>query len=856
MKKIILYTPALVALLSCSANNDSNKDSAAKTFGQSQDSVSIAETNIEWPRINNPIAVDPVLENRITSIIAEMELEDKVGQMIQAEIRSITPEEVKQYRIGSILNGGGTTPNNDKHATAKDWVALADSYYEASMDISDGGVAIPIIWGSDAVHGHNNVIGATLFPHNIGLGAANDPDMIKAIAEATAREVAATGIDWIFAPTLAVSQDDLWGRTYESYSENPDIVAAYAPMIIQGLQGQVNTETFLDSKHSIATAKHFLGDGGTTSGIDQGNNIDGEEKLRDIHAAGYFPALEAGTQTVMASYNSWNGEKLHGHHYLLQTVLKDHLGFDGFVVGDWNGHGQLPGCDNTQCAAAINSGLDMFMVPQDWKALFENTVAQVKSGEISLDRIDDAVRRILRVKLRAGIFERGKPSNRPLAGKQDLIGAAAHRDLAREAARKTLVLLKNNNEILPLDRKQKILVVGDAANNMGKQTGGWTISWQGTGNENADFPGGSTILKGIQEIVSQAGGEVIFSENGEGIDSADVVIAVFGESPYAEMHGDISTYEYQPGNKIDLALLDKFKSQNIPIVSIFLSGRPLWVNPELNRSDAFVAAWLPGSEGRAIADVIFKDDSGNINFNFHGKLSFSWPRSPNQRYNLTDNNSGNSSEPLFPWGYGLDYKKTQHIAGDLNETGAAPSPASADSVILLGTKPQIPWQLFLHEDSDNSIKIRSDEVSGLFHTITVTEIEERAGYKKVEWTGERKAEVYLATNSPMNFSSYSVDGILKFSLQLNQKLTGNIELAMSCGEECNGGIDITSWLSGQAIDEWSTISVALKCFTNAGLIADKVTTGFSIASNENSILSFGNVQLQNSGADTATIKCD
>ena len=557
------------------------------------------EKNIDiWPRLDIAVKPNEQVEAKVDALIAKMTLEQKVAQMIQPEIRDITIEDMRKYGFGSYLNGGGAFPNNDKHATPQDWIKLAEDLYQASIDDSLDGAAIPTMWGTDAVHGHNNVVGATLFPHNIGLGAANNSALIEKIAEITAKEVMVTGIDWVFAPTVAVVRDDRWGRTYEGYSEDPEIVREYSAAIVKGLQGHADGD-FLSDQRVISTVKHFLGDGGTVGGDDQGDNIASEQALFDIHAQGYVGGLSAGSQSVMASFNSWHGKKNHGNQYLLTDVLKDKMGFDGFVVGDWNGHGQIKGCTNENCAQAVNAGLDVFMVPTGaWKPLYENTIAQVKSGEIAMSRIDDAVRRILRVKVRAGLFEKPSPANRPFSGKTELIGAEEHRAVARQAVRESLVLLKNNQNLLPLSPKAKVLVAGDGADNIGKQSGGWTITWQGTGNNNADFPGGSSIYQGIANQVKQAGGSVQLSVDGSFEQKPDVAIVVFGEDPYAEGHGDRDNLEFQRGDKRDLALLKKLSKQGIPVVSVFISGRPMWVNPEFNASDAFVAAWLPGSEGQ------------------------------------------------------------------------------------------------------------------------------------------------------------------------------------------------------------------------------------------------------------------
>jgi beta-glucosidase len=395
------------------------------------------------------------------------------------------------------------------------------------------------------------------------LGAANNPRLIKAIGEATARAVAVTGIDWVFAPTLAVVRDDRWGRTYEGYSEDPIIVKAYAGAMVEGLQGSAG-KNFLDEAHVIATAKHFLGDGGTHPGDDQGNNLATEKDLRDIDGQGYIASLHVGVQTVMASFNSWHGKKMHGNKSLLSGVLKERMGFDGLVVGDWNGHGQIDGCSNGRCATVINAGVDIIMVPDDWKLMLENTVEQVASGEIPMARIDDAVTRILRVKMRAGLIEKGAPSTRGFAGKSEYIGAQEHRNLAQQAVRESLVLLKNKGNLLPLSRALTVLVAGDGADEIGKSSGGWSLSWQGTGNTNADFPGATSIYAGIESAVQAAGGSASLSVEGDYEEKPDVAIVVFGETPYAEGVGDLANLEYQRGSKQDLELLKKTQKAGDP----------------------------------------------------------------------------------------------------------------------------------------------------------------------------------------------------------------------------------------------------------------------------------------------------
>jgi beta-glucosidase len=397
------------------------------------------------------------------------------------------------------------------------------------------------------------------------------------------------------------------------------VVASYAGAMIEGLQGLPGQQG-IQRGHVAASPKHFLGDGGTKDGVDQGDTQVDEETLIKVHGAGYPPAIKAGAMTVMASFSSWNGQKMHGNRSLLTDVLKGRMGFEGFVVGDWNGHGQVPGCSNSDCPATFAAGLDMAMAPDSWKGMFDTTLAAVKAGKLPMARVDDAVRRILRVKMKLGLFD----AARPWEARGATVGSAEHRAVAREAVAKSLVLLKNNG-VLPVKASANILVVGDAADDIGRQAGGWTLSWQGDGNTNADFPGATSIYAGIAAAAKAGGGTATLSRDGSFATKPDVAIVVFGEQPYAEMRGDVRTLEFEAGDKQSLALLKKLKAAGIPTVSVFLSGRPLWVNPELNQSDAFVAAWFPGSEGAGVADVLVGGKR-----DFTGKLSFSWPKSAGQ----------------------------------------------------------------------------------------------------------------------------------------------------------------------------------------------------------------------------------
>ena len=481
---------------------------------------------IDWSRENFCPTGDV---ERVLKIMSTMTIEEKVGQVIMADLDFVKPSDLKKYPLGGILNGGNTSPNGKLRSTPQEWRALAQDFHNNS--ISRGGANIPVLWGTDAVHGHSNVFGATIYPHNIGLGATQNINLLREIGSAVAEEVLATGLFWTFAPTVTVPQDYRWGRTYEGYSESPELVNLLGQAFIEGLQG--TGDDFLSDKKIIGTAKHFLGDGGTFLGRDQGDTKTTEEALKRIHGTSYFGALDSCIQTVMASFNSWNGSKLHGNDYLLTEVLKNRMNFNGFVVGDWNGHGQVPGCSNASCAQSFNAGVDMFMVPENWKDLYRNTLRQVKSGEISKERLDDAVKRILLVKERLGMFDDKQPRNTPFSK----VGTQKNRDIARQAVRESLVLLKNNNKLLPLSRDLKLLVVGKDANSLRTQTGGWTLDWQGTNNENSDFPGSITFLQAIEEIVSPENVTYVNSL-GEIDEQYDVAIVVYGEQPYAEGVGD------------------------------------------------------------------------------------------------------------------------------------------------------------------------------------------------------------------------------------------------------------------------------------------------------------------------------
>jgi len=814
-----------------------------------------------WPKIQSEVKVDPLIEARIDEILAQMSLEQKVAQMIQPEIRDITVEDMRRYGFGSYLNGGGAFPNNNKHATPSDWIDLAEAMYQASIDDSLDGSTIPTMWGTDAVHGHNNVIGATLFPHNIGLGAANNAELIEKIARVTATEVMVTGIDWVFAPTVATVRDDRWGRTYEGYSEDPEIVKAYAKSIVRGLQGTAQSD-FLGDKQVISTVKHFIGDGGTENGDDQGNNTLSEQELFDIHAQGYVSGLAVGAQSVMASFNSWQGEKIHGSKYLLTDVLKNRMGFDGFVVGDWNGHGQIPGCSNDNCPNAVNAGLDIYMVPTDaWKPLLENTIDQVKQGIIPLTRIDDAVSRILRVKLRAGIFDKPSPANREFSGKVELLGSKEHRDVAKQAVRESLVLLKNDNNILPLSPKLNVLVAGDAADNIGKQSGGWTITWQGTNNTNLDFPGGSSIYDGLAEQIIASGGQVQYSVTGQFNAKPDVAIVVFGEEPYAEGQGDRDNLAYQQENPKDLALLKSLKAQGIPVVSVFISGRPMWVNAELNASNAFVAAWLPGSEGSAIADVLLKDKENHVQHDFKGKLSFSWPKFFNQVVNRFDENY----QPLFPYGFGLTYKDTDKLGDDLAEDFQQVS--QVQDMRFFEGKVISPWRLSVVSGAQSlAVTSNSHSLTGISYRTVDKQVQEDAF--RVEFSGDEKSAIkFEQAYDPLTEANLKIQTNIKdnstllLTLKRESEVNAPVIINLSCEAEdtlnkgCTSRFDISQQLASAPLAKWHTIKISLKCLTASDKLKESGLSSLTLSSSGAATFSLSDVRIQSQASGTNT-QCD
>ncbi|HEX2866370.1 MAG TPA: glycoside hydrolase family 3 N-terminal domain-containing protein [Ignavibacteriales bacterium] len=573
--------------------------------------------------------------SKADSLLALMTLDEKIGQMTQVDMDALDNlEDIKTLALGSMLSGGNSEP---KDISPEGWAGVYDKYQSYALQSR---LKIPIIYGIDAVHGHNNVKGAVIFPHNIGLGATNNPELVKKASHVIAEEIAGTGIDWTFAPCVAVPRNEKWGRTYEGFGETPEITKIMGRASVEGFQGK----DLSDGSSILACAKHFAGDGGTTNGKDQGNTECNEKTFRKLFLPGYVEAIKAGVGSIMVSYSSWNGEKMHGNKYLLTDVLKKELGFKGFLVSDWAAIDQITPDFKKDIELSINAGLDMIMIPNgsgkknNYKEFIKDLKELVQEGKVPISRIDDAVRRILKVKFDMDLFNHPY-TDKALTAK---IGSQEHREVARECVRQSLVLLKNSNNTFPISKNLKrIHVSGRGADDIGMQCGGWTISWQGALGDVTT--GGTTILQAMKNTAPST--NFTFSKDGSGAEGADLGVVVVGENPYAEMLGDTSNLVLNPE---DIKAIENVKKAGIPVVVVLLSGRPIIIDPVLKTADAFVAAWLPGTEGQGVADVLFGD------YNFTGKLTHSWPKTMQQvPINLGDKNY----DPLFKYGFGLHYGK-------------------------------------------------------------------------------------------------------------------------------------------------------------------------------------------------------
>ena len=780
-----------------------------------------------WPAYKYPVPKDAGTEARIAALLKRMTLEEKIGQLIQGDISATTPEDVRKYHLGSVLAGGSSGPNGDDKAPAPKWLALADQFYAASVDTSNGGAGIPIIWGIDAVHGHANIIGATIFPHNIGLGAAHDPALIERIGAATAQEIRVTGQEWTFAPTVTVPQDYRWGRAYEGYSSDPALVASYVGAMVRGLQGPPAQTNLLARDKVLASTKHFLADGGTFEGHDQGDARISEAELRDIHGMPYGPAIQAGVATVMASFSSWQGVKMTGNRSLLTGVLKERMDFGGFIVSDWNAHSQLPGCTNADCPQALLAGLDMYMAPDSWKPLYESLLREAKAGQIPMARIDDAVMRILRVKARLGLFDAGRPSARPLAGKWDVLGSPAHRAVAREAVRKSLVLLKNQG-VLPLKAGAHLLVAGDGADDIARQSGGWTISWQGTGVTNADFPGATSLWKGLKGAVKAAGGSAELSPDGSFRTKPDAAIVIFGEKPYAEFQGDRKSLQLDPALTAPFETMKKLKAQGIPVVAVMITGRPLYVNPALNIADAFVVAWLPGSEGEGLADVLIGSKAGAKRFDFTGTLPAAWPKMAIM-----------ADGALFQRGYGLRYASPRTAWKAVSEQSGV---AAGDARFWFANGvPATSWSLVVADEAGGQqTRITTVPAKALDGRLTVTATDHvvQEGARRFVLSGG-PGSIRLATFDPLDIARESNGDVMLLVTAKVDKAPTRAGIGMSGGAGGTHSVSV-SLPEGRGYVRYG---LPLKCLAGKGVDMTRVTAPFVMTMDGPADISIAEVRL-------------
>ena len=821
-----------------------------------QESPNIIETKkVNWS--NEKLCSVSVDEKFINNLVQKMTLEQKVGQVIMPDIDEVTPQDAKKYQLGTFLNGGGKFPNKNKNSSVEDWKELSRDFYNSSPTVD--GIVIPILWGTDAVHGHNNVIGATIFPHNIGLGSTMNADLIKKIGQAVAREVLSTGIPWTFAPTIAVPQNDLWGRTYEGYSENPELVSLLGEAMILGLQGE--GEEFLDSNHVLATAKHFLGDGGTENGIDQGNTILSEQDLRDIHGEPYFAAISSCIQTVMASFNSWNGEKAHGSKYLLKDILRDQMGFDGLVIGDWNGHGQVPECSKENCPQSFNAGVDIFMAPDEWKPLYKNTLMQVKNGDIPIERLDEAVKNILSVKYLLGMFDGRKPHMYPY----NYIGDASHREIARQAVRESIVLLKNNNNTLPIKNGKHILVIGDSAKRITKQMGGWTITWQGRENNNSEFPNSKSIYEAIKYKTEKNGGTVEFSDTSNYEKKPDLVIFVYGEDPYAEGDGDRKHIFFENQDSMFIKYMKDLHEENIPSVSLFISGRPLIVNKEINLSDSFVQLWLPGTAIEGVTDVIFTDANNEINYDFKGKLSYSWPK---YSYQTKLNYRDKDYDPLFPYGFGLTYSDDIYMNSiDATET----IPQKDEITLFLGSAYPSYKEVISYYDSDKneqvyegiSADIYKNERAGL--SISKFDYKKQDDAKRIDFGQLNTFKTWEISSGSNEDLSYMQDGSLELILRSQNLPDKTLELVIECSKnqeqinmsgtkECYQSFNLSNILKKELTGAWQKITMPLSCLNNKNFEISSITSRAKLTTSGDWVLDIHSIKyLNNKKAETCKL---
>lgn len=821
----------------------------------------------EWDTMVSAREPDPVLENKIETILAQMTLEEKLGQMLQAEVQQLSPQDIKTYKIGSALNGAGVWPGKDRYSSPQTWARQIHDYWKASSESFEGRpFSIPFAWATDAVHGHNNLFKATVFPHNIGLGATRDSELISRIGRVTAVELAASGMDWTFAPTVAVPLDARWGRFYEGYSQDPEVIRAFASSMVRGLE---ESEYGVPSETSVLSSiKHWIGDGGTRWGVDRGTNYCSEDELREIHAVGYTSAIAAGAQVVMVSFSAWGNSsnydftpdvgspynfKMHGSRYLITDVLKNQMGFDGVVLTDWDGHCEVSKCTLKDARYCINAGADILMVEArgDWLAILEQTKEDIEAGHILQERIDDATRRILRVKLRSSLPGKAAPLDRSIVKQADqIVGCAEHRTVAREAVRKSLVLLKNENHLLPLSRTARVLLAGSASNSLSKQLGGWSLSWQSNVLSPEEFPTAKTLSMALHE--NMAPGAITVHDSATSLDPAryDAAIVAIGEDAYAEMMGDIRPWRslhyasLKPTYAEDVELLRSIHSAGIPIICVYFGGRPLYLNEELNLSSSFVVAWLPGIAGEGIMDVLLRSVEGTAQHDFTGSLPCHWPATPygfrllhpleKEVHGLHPEYAGDQ-EALFPLGYGLQYAKPSAPTPTFSLSSMLPQPLPATAtrdLILLGSHPDLRFSPRIAGNgfwvgADVSRSIPTDALLGRVEPID--HVDYNDGFH-IFFNG-RIASLYF------EFPDWHVEDMrgylqaradLLFSIRMHEQTTGPVRLSAHNTYPSVGVFDATELFVQLPVGKWTQVRVPLAQIEAAGSDFSKINVPFML----------------------------
>lgn len=849
------------------------EDPETSAAGSAADPVAPALSDLRpltrWLRLTSAIPADPEVERRVAEIVAQLTLEEKVGQMIQPELAELTHEDLREYGIGSALNGAGIWPGGERHATVEDWVDAVDGFWTAAEEHwKDRPFRIPFMWATDAVHGHNNVHGATIFPHNLGLGAAGDPDLVRRIGAATAREVAATGMDWIFAPTVTTPRDRHWGRYYEGYGEEPTLVHAYGRAMVEGLQG--DGAALRTDEKVLATLKHWIADGGTENGSDRGTARCSEDVLRDIHAQGFLAGISAGAQSVMVSFSSWSNEanydhsphtgepyndKLHGSRYLLTDVLKDALGFDGVVISDWDAHAEVAGCSAGDAGYAINAGLDVLMISgrDAWQSVHRTTVQYVRDGVIPPARIDDAVSRVLRVKMRAGLWEKPRPRKRALArAATSVVGCAEHRTLSREAARKSLVLLKNTPGTLPLSRTARVLVTGSGADNLSKQCGGWTLTWQGDGLDRTDLPSGVTLADAVRAIVGSERCTVDPALVHADPADFDVAVVAMGEDSYAEMRGTLKPWrslgyaDLKLSYARDVEVLRRLKSAGLPAIGVLFTGRPLYCTEEINLSDAFIAAWLPGPYADGITDVLFAPAEGAPAYDFQGRLPSSWPRTrdsaavnripphlPDYRVPEQEKSPEGRHTPLFPVGHGLSLHDPVPDTAPLplDVFRQVPPPPPADGPLRILDAAGSPYRLRI--GGHNTWSREDLSLSGPTRCLIVhadpVPAETGIGLR-LRFTGY-PAFVYAEspTGTPEDLRGHLEAGAhVRFRVRVLEPPSAPLYLACHDDYPAQPGVNLAPILREATPGEWTSVSVPLTTLSAVGMDLAHVDVPFML----------------------------